>query len=49
MTQCPHCHLAYDEDNDTQPCCGSCGHPITCECNDEQGGGSDIDFDFDEE
>jgi hypothetical protein len=22
----------YDEDNETQPCCGACGHPISCGC-----------------
>lgn len=29
MAFCPHCHRDYDEDNDTQPCCG-CGHPLSC-------------------
>jgi hypothetical protein len=29
MAYCPHCRDYYDEDNDTQPCCG-CGHPIVC-------------------
>jgi hypothetical protein len=29
MEYCPHCHDYYDDDNDTQPCCG-CGHPIVC-------------------
>ena len=30
MGWCPHCRQGYDEDNETQPCCPSCGHPITC-------------------
>ncbi|MBX3007658.1 MAG: hypothetical protein KF816_06475 [Melioribacteraceae bacterium] len=34
MAWCPHCKMYYDEDNDTQPCCGCCGHPISC-CNDD--------------
>ena len=32
MAFCPHCNIRYDEDNETQPCCGGCGHPITCGC-----------------
>lgn len=32
MAWCPHCKEYYDEDNDTQPCCPGCGHPIYC-CN----------------
>jgi hypothetical protein len=32
MAFCPHCDIPYDEDNETQPCCGGCGHPITCGC-----------------
>ena len=32
MAFCPHCDHFYDEDNETQPCCGACGHPITCGC-----------------
>ena len=32
MAFCPHCNIPYDEDNETQPCCGGCGHPITCGC-----------------
>ena len=43
---CPHCRVDYDDDNDTQPCCGSCGHPITCECSEDEGG---VDFDVDED
>lgn len=30
MGWCPHCNHSYDEDNESQPCCWSCGHPITC-------------------
>ena len=33
MDWCPHCNIPYDTDNETQPCCGMCGHPITCGCN----------------
>ena len=29
MELCPHCGTYYDDDNDTQPCCG-CGHPLVC-------------------
>lgn len=32
MSTCPHCFVYYDEGNESQPCCGMCGHPITCEC-----------------
>jgi len=32
MAYCPHCNIRYDEDNETQPCCGACGHPISCGC-----------------
>lgn len=32
MAWCPHCDHFYDEDNETQPCCGGCGHPLTCAC-----------------
>lgn len=34
MAWCPHCHHFYDEDNETQPCCGACGHPHVCGCDD---------------
>ena len=33
MAFCPHCNLRYETDNDTQPCCPDCGHPIGC-CSD---------------
>jgi|GEM_PF-6696029 len=38
MGWCPHCQQEYDEDNETQPCCYSCGHPIACggDCPDHQ-------------
>jgi hypothetical protein len=32
MAYCPHCNVRYDESNETQPCCYSCGHPISCGC-----------------
>lgn len=32
MAYCPHCNVRYDETNETQPCCHSCGHPISCGC-----------------
>lgn len=32
MPMCPHCDIFYDDTNDTQPCCGACGHPISCGC-----------------
>lgn len=32
MAYCPHCNVRYDETNETQPCCYSCGHPISCGC-----------------
>ncbi|MFB6271894.1 MAG: hypothetical protein ABEL51_03265 [Salinibacter sp.] len=32
MAYCPHCNRRYDETNETQPCCGTCGHPISCGC-----------------
>jgi len=32
MAYCPHCNVRYDEANETQPCCGQCGHPISCGC-----------------
>jgi hypothetical protein len=32
MAWCPHCNTRYDEHNETQPCCGACGHPISCGC-----------------
>ena len=32
MAYCPHCNRRYDEANETQPCCGTCGHPISCGC-----------------
>lgn len=32
MAWCPHCDDVYDEDNESQPCCGACGHPISCGC-----------------
>lgn len=32
MAWCPHCNHFYDEDNESQPCCGACGHPISCGC-----------------
>ncbi len=32
MGWCPHCNHGYDEDNESQPCCWSCGHPISCGC-----------------
>jgi hypothetical protein len=31
MAWCQNCEQPYDEDNDTQPCCGGCGFPITCD------------------
>lgn len=32
MAWCPHCDHLYDEFNESQPCCGACGHPIECGC-----------------
>lgn len=32
MEFCPHCQIPFDPDNETQPCCGSCGHPFTFGC-----------------
>ena len=48
MAWCPNCEDHYDEDNDTQPCCGGCGYPITCDgpsekCSDLIDEGSDED------
>lgn len=37
MALCPHCRLEYDEDNESQPCCGMCGHPLGCECTTRSG------------
>jgi hypothetical protein len=30
MPCCPHCIEHFDEGDDSQPCCGACGHPLTC-------------------
>lgn len=30
MGWCPHCNHGYDDDSDSQPCCLTCGHPLTC-------------------
>ncbi len=35
MELCPHCLVWYDDDNDTQSCCGLCGNPVTCFCDDD--------------
>ena len=32
MPHCPHCDIFYDDTNETQPCCGLCGHPHFCGC-----------------
>lgn len=46
MAWCPDCEMEYDEDNETQPCCGACGYPI----NDYNGEIDEPDFadDFDD-
>ncbi len=51
MAWCPHCREEYDEDNDSQPCCGGCGHPFQCGCDEfgtDDGPADDYPFDADD-
>jgi len=37
--------MSYDEDNETQPCCGACGYPIGYESEDNNDNYPEYDFD----